>query len=102
MIKRLNIDAMTRKLDRNTEYYNQGPHNAIDLASVVNYDPSKDDIQWYFDNEKGYMVYPSEVEHGHPDRKALKLKVFEPLQIFILILGPSEEKKDSGNVENSK
>jgi hypothetical protein len=48
------------------------------------------------------MIYPSEVEHGHPCRKALKLKVFESLQIFILILGPSEEKKDSGNVENSK
>jgi hypothetical protein len=101
VIKRLNIDAMTKKLDRNTVYYNQGPHNAIDLASVVNYDPSKDDIQFGIDNEKGYIVYPSEVEHGHPGKKALKLKVFESLNIFILILGPEEEKKDSENSDNS-
>jgi hypothetical protein len=48
------------------------------------------------------MVYPSEVEYDHPDRKALKLKVFESLGIFILILGPIEDKKDSENVDNSK
>jgi hypothetical protein len=102
VIKRWNIDAMTKKLDRNTIYNNQGPQNAIDLASIVSYDPSKDDIQFYFDEEKGYMVYPSEVEHGHPSRKALKLKVFESHGIFILILGPSEEKEDSENVDNSK
>jgi hypothetical protein len=76
---------------------NEDIEKAIDLPSLVSYDPDKDDKRFYIDEKEGYKIYPSKVDRRHHGRTSLKVKVFEDQDIFILILGPNESEKSSEN-----
>jgi hypothetical protein len=52
-------------------------------------------VGFYVDEELGFQKAPSSVERGHSERKVLFLKVFDELEIFVLLFSSPLENQTS-------
>jgi hypothetical protein len=77
---------MRRKMKRNgIATRNESLNEAQDFRKICNYDSVKDDERFYVDEELGFQKAPNSIDRGHLDRKVLFLKVFDELEIFVVL-----------------